>query len=89
MIDAIEILLALYCWAIGLLIFFYILPRIRHSHPWHVQGLNILGAFVGYLGFEIVADTRWLDDNYEFYLLGNSLFPIAATVIMWGYLRRK
>jgi hypothetical protein len=89
MLEIMEIMLAGACWAIALLIYFYIMPIMRDHQPWHVMGLNFFGAFAGYLGFEVVADTNWLDGHYGFYLMGNSMFPIAAALVIFGYWRKS
>jgi hypothetical protein len=86
-IEFVEITLALWCWSVGFLIYFYLMPMLRARQPWHVSGLNFLGAFAGYLGFEIIADSAWIDGHYPVYLIGNGLFPLAATVVAVGYWR--
>jgi hypothetical protein len=80
-----EITLALLCWALALMIFLYIMPIMRDKHSWHVMGINVFGMFAGYLGFEVVADSAWIDDHYAFYLIGNSLYPLGGLMIAYGY----
>ncbi len=80
-----EITLALSCWSVAVTIYFYILPKMREHHGWHVMGLNVFGAFAGYLGFEAVADSAWIDAHYSFYLIGNAMFPLGASLVIYGY----
>jgi len=87
MIQLVEILLAILCWGVAYMIYRHILPMMREHQSWHVMGLNVFGAFSGYLGFEVVADAAWLDAHYPFYLLGNAMFPIAAILVIYGYWR--
>jgi hypothetical protein len=87
MIQAIEIFLALLCWALAFVLYLYILPIMRAKQGWHVMSINVFGMFSGYLGFEFITDSAWIDDHYAFYLIGNSLFPIAGIMVTYGYWR--
>jgi hypothetical protein len=87
MTDIAEVILALACWAVSFAIYFYILPKMREHHGWHVMGLNVFGAFGGYLGVEVITDSSWVDAHYNFYLFGNAMFPIAAGLVVYGYWR--
>lgn len=89
MIEVAEDVLALACWAVALTIFLYIMPKMREHNHWHVNGINVLGTFAGYLGFEAIADSHWLDLHYSVYLVGNALFPLGAALIIYGYWSQK
>jgi hypothetical protein len=88
MIEVFEMTLASVCWALSLYILWGLLPQMRDHAEWHVTGLCFFASFAGYLGCEAIAPSDWLDDHYWIYLVGNSLFPMGAITVLWGYHRK-
>ena len=66
-------------------ILFYVLPKMRERHAWHIQGLNILAASFTYLGWELWAYASGQQVSPLIYTMGNSLSVIGGFVIILGF----
>jgi hypothetical protein len=87
MVQTAEIILGFMCWVVAYVMLVHVMPKIKDSHAWHLQGANCLAMFAIYLGFEAMAPAEIVDNYYWGYLAGNSLFPIGALMIAYGYLK--